>query len=60
MLVYYHNSQVFIFMKDRENDFNKNLKKLTTYKTTIITKDFKRMHANEACKPIFSKKILNK
>ena len=60
MLVYYHNSQVFIFMKDRENDFNKNLKKLTTYKTTIVAQDIKRMHANESEKPIFSKNILMK
>ena len=60
MLVYYHNSQVFIFMRNRENDFNKNLKKLTTYKTTIVAKGIKRMHANESGKPIFSKNILMK
>ena len=42
------------------NVFNKNLDVLTTYKTTIVAQDIKRMHANESGKPIFNKNILMK
>lgn len=41
-------------------NFNKNLKVITAYKTTIVPKGIKRMNSNESRKTIFSKNILMK
>ncbi len=41
-------------------NFNKNLKEITAYKTTIVPKGVKKMNSNESRKTIFSKNILMK
>ena len=40
--------------------FNKNLEKLTAYKTAVLPKNVKRMNSNEIEKPIFDKNFLMK
>ena len=47
-------------MKKESVFLNKNLEKLTAYKTTILPKNVKRMNSNESGKPIFNKNVLMK